>query len=126
MGVRDFSFNSGTQPLGPESQMCLNISITDDPFLEPIEIFSICGSSQQNSVVVVNGGCTNIFIRDNEGSSYYTKIAKTEYKSWNFFPVVIISPPSPNGIYTVEVQRTLIVTCSGSNSDDIVAWIRKC
>ncbi len=68
MGVRDFFFNSGTQPLGPESQMCLNISITDDPFLEPIEIFSICGSSQQNSVVIVNGGCTTIFIRDNEGT----------------------------------------------------------
>ncbi len=69
MGVRDFSFNSGTQPLSPESQMCLNISITDDPFLEPIEIFLICGSSQQNSVEIVNGGCTTIFIRDNEGSS---------------------------------------------------------
>ncbi len=43
----------------------------------------------------------------------------------NFFPAVIISPPSPNGVYTVEVQRTFIVTCSGSNFEDIVAWIRK-
>ena len=68
MGVRDFSFGAGTQPLGPGSQMCLNISITDDPFLEPVEIFSICGSSQQNAVVIVNGGCTTLFIRDNEGT----------------------------------------------------------
>ena len=67
MGVRDFLFGAGTQPLSPGAQMCLNISITDDPFLEPIEIFSICGSSQQNAVVVVNGGCTTLFIRDNEG-----------------------------------------------------------
>ena len=74
MGVRDFFFNSGTQP---GYQMCLNISITDDPFLEPVEIFSICGSSQQNAVVIVNGGCTNIFIRDNEGSNYYANTATT-------------------------------------------------
>lgn len=68
MGVRDFFFVSGTQPLSPGSQMCLNISINDDPFLEPTEIFTICGSSQQNAVVFLNGGCTNIFIRDNEGT----------------------------------------------------------
>ena len=68
MGVRDFFFDAGTQPLGPGSQMCLNISINDDPFLEPIEIFSICGTSQQNAVLILNGGCTNIIIRDNEGT----------------------------------------------------------
>ena len=69
MGVRDFFFDAETQPLGPGSQMCLNISINDDPFLEPIEIFSICGTSQQNAVMILNGGCTNIFIRDNEGNT---------------------------------------------------------
>lgn len=42
-----------------------------------------------------------------------------------FVVTVIIFPPSPDSIYTVEVQRVLTVTCSGSNSDDIVAWIRK-
>ena len=68
MGVRDFFFGIGTQALGPESQMCLNISINDDPFLEPTEVFLICGSSQQNAVVILNGGCTNVFIRDNEGT----------------------------------------------------------
>ena len=39
--------------------------------------------------------------------------------------VVVISPPSPDGVYTVEVQRGLNITCTGANSDDIVAWIRK-
>ena len=68
MGVRDFFFGAETQPLGPGSQMCLNISINDDSFLEPIEIFSICGTSQQNAVIILNGGCTNIIIRDNEGT----------------------------------------------------------
>lgn len=43
----------------------------------------------------------------------------------NSFLAVIISPPSPNGVYTVEVQRDFFVSCSGSNSDDIVVWIRK-
>ena len=41
------------------------------------------------------------------------------------FFIVIISPPSPSGVYTVEVQRLFFVACSGTNSDDIVAWIRK-
>ena len=66
MGVRDFFFVAGTQSI---SQMCLNISINDDPFLEPVEIFSICGTSQQNAVVILNGGCTSLFIRDNEGNA---------------------------------------------------------
>ena len=65
--MRDFFFDSGAQPFVPGSQMCLNISINDDPFLEPTETFVICGSSQQNAVVILNDGCTNINIRDNEG-----------------------------------------------------------
>ena len=67
MGVRDFFFDSGARPFGPGSQMCLNISINDDPLLELTETFVICGSSQQNAVVILNDGCTNINIRDNEG-----------------------------------------------------------
>ena len=67
MGEGDLFFDSGTEPLGSGAQMCLNISIIDDPFPEPTEIFTICGSSKQNAVVVLNGGCTVINIRDNEG-----------------------------------------------------------
>ena len=47
------------------------------------------------------------------------------YNKYFITLVVVISPPSPDGVYTVEVQRTLIITCTGANPDDIVAWIRK-
>ena len=67
MDVRDFLFPSGTEPLGFGSQMCLNISINDDQIVEPTERFMICGSSLQNSVVILNGGCSDITIRDNDG-----------------------------------------------------------
>ena len=67
MGVMDFLFLSGTQPLGSGSLMCLNISISDDVIVEPTEIFFVCGSSQQSSVVLVNGDCAVINVEDNEG-----------------------------------------------------------
>ena len=70
MGVMDYFFPSGTQPLGLGSQMCLNISINDDLIIEPTEQFLICGSSQQNSVLILNGGCSGITIRDNEGKNF--------------------------------------------------------
>ena len=47
------------------------------------------------------------------------------YNKYFITLVVVISPPSPDGVYTVEVQRGLNITCTGANSDDIVAWIRK-
>ena len=69
MGVRDFMFPSGAQPLGNGSLMCLNISIFDDVIVEPTETFFVCGSSQQSSVVLLNGSCANINIEDNEGKT---------------------------------------------------------
>ena len=71
MGVMDFLFPNGTQPLGTGSQMCLNISITDDQIVEPTEIFTLCGSSQQNRVVFLNNGCSDISIRDNDGNACF-------------------------------------------------------
>ena len=67
MGVMDFLFPSGTLPLRIGSQMCLNISITDDQIVETTEIFTICGSSQQTGVVFLNNGCSDITISDNDG-----------------------------------------------------------
>ena len=122
MGVRNFFFGSGTQPLVPGSQMCLNITIIDDQLIEPTERFMICGRSSQNAVLILNNGCSDVNIRDNDGESRH---------QLNYIhlclatPIVVISPPSPDGVYTVEVQRTLIITCTGANPDDIVAWIRK-
>ena len=76
--MRDFFFDSVAQLFGPGSQMCLNISINDDPFLEPTETFVICGSSQQNAVVILNDGCTNVNIRDNEGRIIIVLLQLTE------------------------------------------------
>ena len=65
--MNDLIFTSGTQPFGPGSQMCLNFSIIDDQFIEPMERFTVCGRSSQNAVVILNNGCTNIKITDNDG-----------------------------------------------------------
>ena len=67
MGVRNFFFGSGTQPLGLGSQMCLNITIVDDQLIEPTERFMICGRSSQSAVEVLNGECSDFNIRDNDG-----------------------------------------------------------
>ena len=65
--MNDLVFSSGTQPFGPGSQMCLNFSIIDDQLVEPTERFTVCGRSSQNAVVILNNGCTDIKIRDNDG-----------------------------------------------------------
>ena len=65
--MNDLVFNSGTQPFGAGSQMCLNFSIIDDLFVEPTERFTVCGRSSQSAVVILNNGCTEIKIRDNDG-----------------------------------------------------------
>ena len=65
--MNDLVFNSGTQPFGAGSQMWLNFSIVDDLFVEPTERFTVCGRSSQSSVVILNNGCTEIKIRDNDG-----------------------------------------------------------
>ena len=65
--MNDLVFTSGTQPFGPGSQMCLNFSIIDDQLVEPTERFTVCGRSSQNAVVILNNGCTDIKIRDNDG-----------------------------------------------------------
>ena len=67
--VNDLTFTSGTVPLESGSQMCLNFSIIDDQIIEPTERFTICGSSSQSSVEILNNGCADIKITDNEGSN---------------------------------------------------------
>ena len=60
-------FSSGTEPFGPGYQMCLNFSIIDDQIVEPTERFTVCGLSSQSSVQILNNGCADIKIADNEG-----------------------------------------------------------
>ena len=66
MGVTDFIFTSGTEPFGAGSLMCLNIAIIDDDLTEGEERFVVCGCSSQSRVVLLDGGCTDIFIEDND------------------------------------------------------------
>lgn len=67
--MNDLTFVSGTVALESGSQMCLNFSIIDDQIIEPTERFTICGNSLQSSVEILNNGCTNIKIADNEGNN---------------------------------------------------------
>lgn len=67
--VNDLTFASGTAPLESGSQMCLNFSIIDDQIIEPTERFTVCGSSSQSSVEILNNGCADIKIADNEGNN---------------------------------------------------------
>lgn len=65
--MNNLVFISGTQLFGPGSQMCLNFSIIDDLLVEPTERFTVCGQSSQEAVVILNNGCADIKIRDNDG-----------------------------------------------------------
>ena len=66
MGVTDFIFTSGTEPFGAGSLMCLNIAIIDDDLIEGEERFVVCGCSSQSRVVLLDGGCTDVFIEDDD------------------------------------------------------------
>ena len=65
VGLTNITFASGTQPLGPDSQMCINISISDDQLVEETEKFVVCGCSTQPAVIQ-NDGCTDVFIEDDD------------------------------------------------------------
>lgn len=68
-GVTNFTFVAGTQPFSPDSSLCLNVSIADDELVELSERFLICGCSTQTGVVVLNDGCTIIYVEDNDGKN---------------------------------------------------------
>lgn len=66
VGVRDFIFTNGTEPFGPDSFMCLDIVIIDDQMIEGEERFVVCGCSNQPRAVILDGGCTDVFIEDDD------------------------------------------------------------
>ncbi len=122
--MNDLIFNSGTQPFGVGSQMCLNFSIVDDLFVEPTERFTVCGRSSQNAVVILNSGCTEIKIRDNDGiAKLLSKVVIFTF-SYCSLAVVLISPSSLDGVYTVEVQREIQISCAAA-IPTIVQWESK-
>lgn len=53
--------------LGPRSQKCLNITMSDDQLAEPFERFMICGCLSQNAGMILINGCSDLIIRDNDG-----------------------------------------------------------
>lgn len=67
LSMDDLVFASGTEPFQSGSKMCLNFSIVDDLLVEPTERFTVCGRSTQSAVEILNNGCADIKIRDNEG-----------------------------------------------------------
>ena len=66
-GVSNFTFLAGTQPFSQDSALCFNISIIDDELVEFTEEFLICGCSEQTGVIILNDGCTKVYIEDNDG-----------------------------------------------------------
>ena len=84
VGLTNITFASGTQPFGPDSQMCVNISISDDQFVEETERFVVCGCSTQ--AVIQNDGCTHIFIEDDDSkfSDGINCISSMHYASLHF------------------------------------------
>ena len=71
MEVNNFLFGAGTQPFEPDSQMCLNISISDDQLVEETERLVVCGAqvSTEPAVIIQNGDCNDVFVEDNDGNS---------------------------------------------------------
>lgn len=66
--MNNLTYASGTQPFGTGSQKCLSISISDDELVEGTEKIVVCGFYEQTAKVIFqDGGCTDIFIEDNDG-----------------------------------------------------------
>ena len=123
--MNNLVFIAGTEPFGAGSQMCLNFSIIDDQLVEPTERFTVCGRSSQNAVVILNNGCTDIKIRDNDGVYYHVIYRRMFILYIKSIFIVLISPTSPDDIYTVEVQRELLISCLSPATPKIVQWISK-
>jgi hypothetical protein len=65
INLSNFTFDVGAEP---GSFMCLNISITDDQLVEGTERILVCGCSTQTAVLLLNDGCTSVYIEDNDGT----------------------------------------------------------
>ena len=59
--------------------MCLNVSITDDQLVEGTERLLVCGCSTQTAVLLLNDGCTNVYIEDNDGTKLKYFIGRKNY-----------------------------------------------
>lgn len=66
-GIANLTYASGTQPFGPGSQMCVDISITDDQLVEQTETFIVCGCPTPLIVIPEANGCATVTIVDNDG-----------------------------------------------------------
>lgn len=66
-GLANLTYVLGTQPLGPGSQMCVDISINDDQLVEQTETFVVCGCPSPLAVIPEANGCVNVTILDNDG-----------------------------------------------------------
>ena len=67
--VTNLTYASGIQSFGSGSQMCFNISITDDQLVEQTETFVVCGCPTPLAVIPEANGCTTVTIEDNDGKS---------------------------------------------------------
>ena len=65
INLSNFTFDAGAEP---GSFMCLNVSITDDELVEETERLLVCGCSTQTAVLLLNDGCTSVYIEDNDGT----------------------------------------------------------
>ena len=71
MGLNNFTFVAGTQPLGSGSQKCLNFSINDDKVVERTEKFVVCGYSEKLAIFIQDNNCVDIYIEDNDGKTIW-------------------------------------------------------
>ena len=67
IGLTNLTYASETQPFGPGSLMCVNISITDDQLVEQTETFVVCGCPTSLAVIPETNGCVTVTIIDNDG-----------------------------------------------------------
>lgn len=70
INLSNFTFDTGAEP---GSFTCLNVSITDDQLVEETEILLVCGCSTQPAVLLLNDGCTNLHIEDNDGMPFLSQ-----------------------------------------------------
>ena len=66
IGLANLIYASETQPFGSGSQMCVDISITDDQLVEQTESFVVCGCPTPLAVIPEANGCVTVTIIDND------------------------------------------------------------
>ena len=121
----NLTYVSGTQPFGPGSQMCVDLSINDDQLVEQTETFVVCGCPTPLAVIPEANRCVNVTILDNDGKIQYPDILMPMFLFHNFMIYLVVakfqfSQPSHDVSEDIGVLGVCLELISGILTEDVV------